>query len=98
MKAFVVITGRDWTLVEIMREIGIVEARRTRFVALTGTTILGPDQNCLIFDESKEPAGSLRIDRIADEDMPQPNPGEAVVCHGWAFVEGRRQALAVYRS
>ncbi len=98
MKAFVVVTGRDWSLAEMLREIGIVEAGRIELVALTGTTVLGPEQNCLIFDESKAPSGRLRIAFIADENTPEPNPGEAVVCHGWAFVEGRRQALAAYRS
>lgn len=99
MKAYVRIFGRDWSETQIIDEIRLVQdAENWGFFTITGTTSLGIDQNCLVFDRAVAPSGTLRIGAIANEDAPQPSPGETVVCSGWAFVEGSPKFLAVYRS
>lgn len=99
MKAYVQIFGRDWTESQIMDAIRQVQdTRNWNFCGLTGTTTIGIEQNCLIFDRAVAPSGNLRIGAIANEDATQPGPGETVVCSGWAFVAGNPQFVAVYRS
>ncbi len=76
MKAYVQITGANWAIADIERQIGHIQSTLDyRFVAIIGTTILARQQNCIIFDQSLLP-GVLRTATIVDEDTPAPAAGK----------------------